>query len=44
MAARVVVMWEVSDVGEGDATRTGARKLGSCERVRMRHEGNEVNQ
>jgi len=44
MAARVVVMWEVSDVGEGDATRTGARNLGSCERVRMRHESSEVNQ
>ena len=44
MAARVVVVGEVSDVGEGDATRTGARNLGSCERVRMRYASSEVNQ
>ena len=44
MAARVVVIGEVSDVGNGDATRTGARNLGSCERGRMRDESSEVNQ
>lgn len=44
MAARVVVMRKVSDVGERDATRTGARNLGSCGRFQMRNESSEVNQ
>jgi hypothetical protein len=44
MTARVVVIGKVRDVGERDATRTGARSLGSCERFRWRKESGKLNQ